>query len=52
MRHRGPPVKIAPGPLPFNPALAVMPGYFSKKESNSKNKPKIGNLTWGFKNKP
>jgi len=33
MRHRGPPVKIAPGPLPFNPALAVMPGYFSKKES-------------------
>jgi len=24
MRHGGPPVKIAPGPLPFNPSLPVL----------------------------
>jgi len=27
IRHRGPPVKIAPGPLPFNPALGPSPAY-------------------------
>jgi len=46
MRHRGPPVKIAPGPLPFNPALITAvgccflcrirtPNVFVRRYSNS-----------------